>query len=154
MKDSPLLQPKMKPRHLQVRRLLFSLADKQMIAVGGSIGTGKRPRAFCAADLPGLFIGSGGALQRGGPAGTPHCFVTAHTAGILIAWLIIGVMMINVTQALGELSILFPVSGGFFTLAHRMLDPSFAFAVRRSSKKCSLTAPDGLGSSARLSAPR
>lgn len=28
MKDSPLLQPKMKPRHLQ------------MIAVGGSIGTG------------------------------------------------------------------------------------------------------------------
>ena len=38
--------------------------------------------------------------------------------------------MINVTQALGELCILFPVSGGFFTLAHRMLDPSFAFAVR------------------------
>jgi len=92
MKDSPLLQPKMKPRHLQ------------MIAVGGSIGTG-------------LFIGSGGALQRGGPA------------GILIAWIIIGVMMINVTQALGELSIIFPVSGGFFTLAHRMLDPSFAFAM-------------------------
>ncbi len=50
LKDSPLLQPKMKPRHLN------------MIAVGGSIGTG-------------LFIGSGQALRLGGPA------------GILIAWI-------------------------------------------------------------------
>lgn len=39
----PMLQQQMKNRHLQ------------MIAVGGSIGTG-------------LFIGSGGALRRGGPA--------------------------------------------------------------------------------------
>ena len=72
----------------------------------------------------------------------------AHAAGILIAWIIIGVMMINVTQALGELSIIFPVSGGFFTLAHRMLDPSFAFAVRWPLEKFPLTSPDGLGSSA------
>lgn len=57
--DNPLLQQKMKPRHLQ------------MIAVGGSIGTG-------------LFVGSGGALRRGGPA------------AVLIAWCIIGVMLINV----------------------------------------------------------
>ena len=48
-----LLQQKMKPRHLQ------------MIAVGGSIGTG-------------LFVGSGNALARGGPA------------GLLVAWIIIG----------------------------------------------------------------
>ncbi|KAK8846527.1 hypothetical protein IAR55_005613 [Kwoniella newhampshirensis] len=90
--DNPLLQQKMKPRHLQ------------MIAVGGSIGTG-------------LFVGSGSALSRGGPA------------GILIAWIIIGVMLINVTQALGEMAILYPVSGGFYTLASRMLDQSFAFAL-------------------------
>ena len=38
-------------------------------------------------------------------------------------------MVINVTQALGEMSIVFPVSGGFYTLASRMLDPSFAFAM-------------------------
>ncbi|PPQ78457.1 hypothetical protein CVT25_011852 [Psilocybe cyanescens] len=92
MADSPMLQQKMKPRHLQ------------MIAVGGSIGTG-------------LFVGSGSALRNGGPA------------GILIAWMIIGVMLINVTQALGEMSILYPVSGGFYTLAVRFLDPSFAFAM-------------------------
>lgn len=40
-----------------------------------------------------------------------------------------GIMLINVTQALGEMSILYPVSGGFYTLAIRFLDPSFAFAM-------------------------
>jgi amino acid permease len=59
--DAPMLQPKMKPRHLN------------MIAVGGSIGTG-------------LFVGSGSALNAGGPA------------GVLIAWILIGMMLINVTQ--------------------------------------------------------
>ncbi|KAL1413313.1 Amino acid permease [Vanrija albida] len=90
--DNPLLQQQMKPRHLQ------------MIAVGGSIGTG-------------LFVGSGTALQAGGPA------------GVLIAWISMGIMLVNVTQALGEMSILYPVSGGFYTLASRMLDPSFACAM-------------------------
>lgn len=107
--DMPLLQAKMKPRHLT------------MIAVGGSIGTG-------------LFVASGSALHNGGPA------------GVLIAWILIGIMMINVTQvsrqlsdylsspnifiqALGEMAILFPVSGGFYTLAGRFLDPAFAFAM-------------------------
>ncbi|KAJ9113580.1 hypothetical protein QFC20_001932 [Naganishia adeliensis] len=92
LKDSPMLQQKMKPRHLQ------------MIAVGGSIGTG-------------LFIGSGSALRTGGPA------------GVLIGWLIMGFMLINVTQALGEMSIMYPVSGGFYTLAFRFLDESWAFAM-------------------------
>ncbi|KAF5354215.1 hypothetical protein D9756_006924 [Leucocoprinus leucothites] len=92
MADAPMLQQKMKPRHLT------------MIAVGGSIGTG-------------LFVGSGSALAVGGPA------------GILIAWLLIGVMLINVTQAIGEISILYPISGGFYTWAVRFLDPSFAFAM-------------------------
>jgi len=90
--DNPMLQQKMKPRHLT------------MIAVGGSIGTG-------------LFVGSGKALSTGGPA------------ALIIGWLVIGIMLINVTQAIGELSILYPVSGGFYTLAVRFLDPSFAFAM-------------------------
>ncbi|KAF9021343.1 amino-acid permease inda1 [Hymenopellis radicata] len=92
-KDMPMLQPKMKSRHLNM-----------IAALGGSIGTG-------------LFVGSGAALNSGGPA------------GVLIAWIIIGVMLINVTQALGEMCILYPVSGGFYTLAIRFLDPSFAFAM-------------------------
>lgn len=74
-----------------------------MIAVGGSIGTG-------------LFVGSGSALHDGGPA------------ALLIAWGLIGIMLINVTQALGEMSIMYPVSGGFYALSNRFLDPGFAFA--------------------------
>ncbi|BGP07290.1 Amino-acid permease inda1 [Rhodotorula toruloides] len=90
--ENPMLQQKMKPRHLQ------------MIAVGGSIGTG-------------LFIGSGQALRNGGPL------------GILLAWCIIGVMLINVTQALGEMCILFPASGSFYNFAVRFLDPGFGMAL-------------------------
>ncbi|KAG6808350.1 hypothetical protein H0H92_010029 [Tricholoma furcatifolium] len=90
--ENPMLQQKMKPRHLT------------MIAVGGSIGTG-------------LFVGSGSALFDGGPA------------GVVIAWILMGIMLINVTQALGEMCILYPVSGGFYTLSGRFLDPSFAFAM-------------------------
>lgn len=57
--------------------------------MGGSIGTG-------------LFVGSGSALASGGPA------------GVLIAWIIIGVMLINVTQALGEMAILYPLNGAWW----------------------------------------
>ncbi|GMK56421.1 hypothetical protein CspeluHIS016_0302610 [Cutaneotrichosporon spelunceum] len=76
----------------------------QMIAVGGAIGTG-------------LFVGSGEALAVGGPA------------AILLAWTIMGIMVFFIAQALGELAILYPVSGGFFTLASRMLDPSLGVAL-------------------------
>ena len=104
--DNPLLQQKMKPRHLQ------------MIAVGGSIGTGLFvSRLSLSLGLSDNQVGSGSALAKGGPG------------GILIAWIIMGIMLINVTQALGEMAIVFPVSGGFYTLASRMLDPSFAFAM-------------------------
>lgn len=70
----------------------------------GSIGTG-------------LFIGTGQALRNGGPA------------GILIAWTLIGVMLINVTQCLGEMCIMYPVTGGFYTLAVRFLDPGFGLSM-------------------------
>lgn len=63
----------MKPRHLH------------MIAIGGSIGAG-------------FFVGSGGALAKGGPG------------SLLIDFLIIGIMMFNVVYALGELAVMYPVS--------------------------------------------
>jgi yeast amino acid transporter len=58
-----------------------------MIAIGGSIGAG-------------FFVGSGGALYKGGPA------------SLLICFSIIGIMMFNTVYALGELATLYPVSGG------------------------------------------
>lgn len=76
----------------------------QMIAIGGAIGAG-------------LFVGSGGALRTGGPA------------SLLIGFMIIGVMILMVMQALGELAVMYPVNGAFFTYIVRFLDPSWGFAM-------------------------
>lgn len=75
-----------------------------MIAIGSSIGSA-------------LFVGSGSALNTGGPA------------GILIAWSITGFAIFTTMQSLGELSVAFPVSGGFNLYASRFIDPSVGFAV-------------------------
>lgn len=76
----------------------------QMIAIGGSIGTG-------------LFVGSGGSLSTGGPA------------SLLIGFLLVGTMLFCTIQALGELAVRFPVSGSFATYATRFVDPAWGFAM-------------------------
>ncbi|KAK5651219.1 hypothetical protein OQA88_12726 [Cercophora sp. LCS_1] len=75
-----------------------------MIAIGGSIGAG-------------FFVGSGGALRTGGPG------------FVLIDFMIIGIMMFNTVYALGELAVMYPVSGGFYTYSTRFIDPSWGFAM-------------------------
>jgi yeast amino acid transporter len=75
-----------------------------MIAIGGSIGAG-------------FFVGSGSALSTGGPA------------SLLIDFVIIGIMMFNVVYALGEMAVMYPVSGGFYTYSTRFIDPSWGFAM-------------------------
>ncbi|KAL8695452.1 MAG: hypothetical protein Q9218_000030 [Villophora microphyllina] len=89
--ESPLAR-KLKGRHLQ------------MIAIGGSIGTG-------------LFVGSGKALQQGGPA------------SLLIAFALIGAMVFCTVQALGEMAVLLPVAGSFSAYSTRFLDPAWGFAM-------------------------
>ncbi|KAI1847405.1 hypothetical protein JX266_006630 [Neoarthrinium moseri] len=86
------LARKLKGRHLQ------------MIAIGGSIGTG-------------LFVASGRALQTGGPA------------AVLIAYTLVGAMLYFTCQALGELAVAFPVAGSFSAFSTRFLDPSWGFAM-------------------------
>lgn len=88
---SPLLR-RLKGRHLQ------------MIAIGGSIGTG-------------LFVGSGRALAYGGPA------------SLLVSFSLTGVMMYCTVQALGEMAVLFPVAGSFAAYSTRFLDPAWGFAM-------------------------
>lgn len=75
-----------------------------MIAIGGSIGAG-------------FYVGSGGALATGGPG------------SLLIDFLLIGIMMFNVVYALGEMAVIYPVSGGFYTYSTRFIDPSWGFAM-------------------------
>ena len=87
-----LLTRELKGRHLQ------------MIAIGGSIGTG-------------LFVASGRTLAQGGPA------------SVLLAYLTIGCMLYCTVQALGEMAVVFPVAGSFSAFSTRFLDPSWGFAM-------------------------
>ncbi|VEU24063.1 DEKNAAC105090 [Brettanomyces naardenensis] len=76
----------------------------QMIAIGGAIGTG-------------LFVGSGSALSTGGPG------------SLIIAYFLIGSMIFATVQALGELSVAFPVAGSFLSLCSRFVSPAFGFVI-------------------------
>lgn len=86
------LAKRLKSRHLQ------------MIAIGGSIGTG-------------LFVGSGYALNEGGPA------------GMLISYALVGFSLFCVVMALGEMSVQYPVSGTFNAFFSRFVDPSWGYTL-------------------------
>ncbi|KAK1782099.1 amino acid permease-domain-containing protein [Copromyces sp. CBS 386.78] len=76
----------------------------QMIAIGGSVGTG-------------LFVASGKCLFLGGPA------------ALIIAYAFVGIMLWCTIQALGELAVAFPVAGSFSSYSTRFLDPAWGFAM-------------------------
>ncbi|CAK7895421.1 S-adenosylmethionine permease Gap4p [[Candida] anglica] len=87
-------------RHPLARRL--KSRHLQMIAIGGSIGTG-------------LFVGSGYALAMGGPA------------AVLIGYSLVGYSIFCVVMALGELSVQFPVSGSFNAFFSRFIEPAWGY---------------------------
>lgn len=86
------VQRRLKSRHLQ------------MIAIGGTIGTG-------------LFIGSGEALSKSGPVGA------------LIAYMFVGSIVFSVMISLGEMATYLPVTGAFTQYASRFVDPSLGFSM-------------------------
>ncbi|BFZ60921.1 lysine permease [Saitoella coloradoensis] len=91
-KTSEGVQRRLKARHLQ------------MIAIGGTIGTG-------------LFIGIGTAIVNAGPVGA------------LIAYIFIGTVVYSVMQSLGEMATYIPVSGAFTSYATRFISPAFGFSM-------------------------
>lgn len=82
------------PRPIQSDRLKRALSARQvqMIAIGGTIGTG-------------LFLGTGKSLSTGGPA------------SILIAYIIVGGIVFVTMLSLGEMAAFIPVAGSFCTFA-------------------------------------
>ncbi|WP_404288420.1 amino acid permease [Glutamicibacter arilaitensis] len=76
----------------------------QMIAIGGSIGTG-------------LFVASGGTIAQAGPGGS------------LLAYGLIGLMVLLLMQSLGEMSARLPVAGSFQTYASVFVNRHFGFAI-------------------------
>ncbi|KAF7188723.1 putative amino-acid permease PB1C11.02, partial [Pseudocercospora fuligena] len=82
----------------------LSARQVQMIAIGGTIGTG-------------LFLGTGTSLAKGGPA------------SMLIAYAIVGAIVYMTMLALGEMAAFIPVAGSFCTFAGRFVDDAFGFAL-------------------------
>ncbi|WP_234124377.1 amino acid permease [Clostridium hydrogenum] len=75
-----------------------------MIAIGGSIGTG-------------LFFASGSAVSTAGPGGA------------ILAYLIMGIIVYFLMTSLGEMSTKLPISGSFETYASRFVDPALGFTL-------------------------
>lgn len=76
----------------------------QMIAIGGTIGTG-------------LFLGTGKSLHTGGPG------------SMLIAYMIVGGIVMLTMLALGEMAAFVPIAGSFCTFAGRYVDDGLGFAL-------------------------
>lgn len=79
----------------------FSL---QMIAIGGSVGTG-------------LLLGSGKSLSEGG------------AVPLLLGYLLVATFIYCMCQALGELSVAMPVTGSFTKYSSMFIDESWGFAM-------------------------
>jgi len=69
------------------------------------------------ADTLGLFVGSGAALQTGGPVGA------------WLAYIIMATMVYSMMIALGEMGALIPTSGAFTHYCARFVDPALGFAT-------------------------
>lgn len=84
--------PNPRPVQSDLLRRALSARQVQMIAIGGTIGTG-------------LFLGTGKSLATGGPA------------SILIAYSIVGAIVFVTMLSLGEMAAFIPVAGSFCTFA-------------------------------------
>ena len=93
----PQEAPRELKRSLKTRHL-------NMIAIGGSIGTG-------------LFVASGSTIATAGPGGA------------LVAYALIGLMVYFLMTSLGELAAHIPDSGSFCTYGRRFVDDGFGFAM-------------------------
>lgn len=75
-----------------------------MIALGGSIGTG-------------IFLAMGDTIHQAGPGGA------------LVAYGIIGIMVYFLITSLGEMATYMPISGSFSSYATKFIDPALGFAL-------------------------
>ena len=75
-----------------------------MIALGGSIGTG-------------IFLAMGDTIHQAGPGGA------------LIAYGLVGIMVYFLITSLGEMATFMPISGSFSSYATKFIDPALGFAL-------------------------
>lgn len=90
--QTDILQRKLNPRLIN------------MIAIGGSLGTG-------------IFLASGNAIYTAGPGGT------------MVAYLITGVMVYFLMTSLCEMAAFMPTTGSFYIYAAKFVDPALGYAL-------------------------
>ncbi|KZF20858.1 putative amino acid permease [Xylona heveae TC161] len=105
--------------------------DELQLNHGGQGATQRRLRNYqvtmigiCSGLGTGLFIGTGSAYAKAGPA------------GLLLAYIIVGFILWCVMQSISELATLFPVAGSFPHWATRFIDPSVGFSLAISYGYC------------------
>ncbi|OQV05765.1 hypothetical protein CLAIMM_10439 [Cladophialophora immunda] len=101
------------------------------INVGGRGATQRRLRnyqvtmiGFASGIGVGLFVGTGAAYAKAGPA------------GLLLAYCIVGTVMWGMMQSICELATLLPVAGSFPHWATRFIDPAVGFSLAISYTYC------------------
>lgn len=94
LEDRPVFDDEAQPAAPETTQLARKLSARQvqMIAIGGTIGTG-------------LFLGTGNSLAKGGPA------------SMLISYAIVGGIVFVTMLSLGEMAAFVPVAGSFCTFA-------------------------------------
>lgn len=98
-----IYRPEAEPTQTSLKRRLTPRM-LNMIAIGGSIGTG-------------IFLASGNAIATSGPGGT------------LVAYGLMGLMVYFLMTSLGEMSAFMPTTGSFYVYAARFVDPALGYAL-------------------------
>lgn len=90
----------------QMSRAAPALSQRHLIIITATAGIGT-----------GLFVGSGTALKEGGPA------------GLVIAYGLLSICLLNVMQGTAEMALRYPTVSPFNELTARFVDPSWGFAL-------------------------
>ncbi|KAJ5907027.1 Proline-specific permease [Penicillium subrubescens] len=131
MEKSTLASDDIRPDPVKVDEYDATPKEELQLNVGGRGATQRRLRnyqvtmiGFCSGIGTGLFIGTGAAYAKAGPA------------GLLLAYIIVGMVLWCVMQSIAELATLLPTAGSFPHWATRFIDPSVGFSLAISYGYC------------------
>lgn len=131
MERSTVTADAIQPEHTNFDAFDSNPKDELELNLGGRGATQRRLRnyqvtmiGFCSGIGTGLFVGTGSAYAKAGPA------------GLLLAYIVVGMVLWCVMQSIAELATLLPTAGSFPHWATRFIDPSVGFSLAISYGYC------------------